>query len=131
MCLNDQKHTKNKKPQNSILCPPKPPLGREPRVGEGIFAFSTNAARPQCQRAGRPQCQRHFVVKGKRRGAGKVLTLLRWLEQYILQACRAAALSENAKARNEGEMTGMLEIGSRHHLLLKVMKLAWAMPRVF
>lgn len=43
----------------------------------------------------------------------------------------AAAPSENAKERNEGEMTGMLEIGSRYHLLLKVMKLAWAMPRVF
>lgn len=46
-------------------------------------------------------------------------------------ALRAVALSENAKEGNEGEMTGMLEIGNRHHLLLKVMKLAWAMSKAF
>lgn len=64
-----KKTQKTKNHKTLFSAPPKPPLGRMPRVGEGMFAFSTNAARPRCQR--------HFVVKGERRGAGKVLTLLR------------------------------------------------------
>lgn len=108
--------TRKKKKKNG-----KTQLSTSHTLGEGTLAFSTSTAMPQCQK--------HLVVNGERQGSGTHTSQVAGAKYFAV--LRAAAPSENAKERNEGEVTHTLEIGSRHHLLLKVMKLAWAMPRVF
>lgn len=83
--MTKKKKKKKNNPAKLNSPPPTLPLCREPRVGEGTLPSPPTL-----------QCQKHFIVKGEDRAQGR-----------YSHFSGSRSKSENAKERNEGEMTGM------------------------